>query len=543
MTDELTVQAVNPQVKRKDNTMPYTLGGAAVGAAAGGLSPIGVTKQKYSSYEDILKESKDTFETNINKGGDNKSFWETAKQHKEAVDKAGEEWEAKVKEIKESHKSAAGALPADHEVAKNLKTAQEAYDNEFKKLVEAEEKSLSKSVNAQASVIPTDNTNLTGKQRKEYNKLRKEYKQQLDTIRKSSEYQSLSQFHTQLKDSLKTYFDAITNNFKSSGKKAEEYFVVENPATKGKSSVYNNIRANIVEPLLDAKGSFKDKTSKAYKTRAHEVTAEIVGQIKEYAIAKEKLDKYSATFKVSKSDLGNAKAANIAEIMSNSAEYYDKTRTSLKEGKIKKKNLQRLMSKYGCTTETELKNVLGNRYRIARNYEAGCNTLKEQMNQAIKKNTFLNDILKERTKLIESNKSLKEARNAIVNAFPDLFAKPSSLSADEIKTKAEEAAKKSIEGKKVVTDLEAAKKAAEEEAKKLGLTARELTDDELAKILKDKGLAATKDEACTKAKTAAKEALEKDLSKIKGPNRLVNAAIAGLVLAGVGYGIASSKKN
>ena len=88
MTDVLAIQAVNPQVKRKDNTMPYALGGAAIGAVAGGLSPIGVTKQKYDSYEAILKESNDTFEKNINKGGDNKSFWETAKQHKEAVDKA-----------------------------------------------------------------------------------------------------------------------------------------------------------------------------------------------------------------------------------------------------------------------------------------------------------------------------------------------------------------------------------------------------------------------------------------------------------------------
>ena len=70
-----------------------------------------------------------------------------------------------------------------------------------------------------------------------------------------------------------------------------------------------------------------------------------------------------------------------------------------------------------------------------------------------------------------------------------------------------------------------------------------MSQEELEKILKDKGIAVNKEEAVSKAKTAAKEALEKDLSKIKGPNRWVNAAIAAIVLGLGGYAIASSKKN
>ena len=111
------------------------------------------------------------------------------------------------------------------------------------------------------------------------------------------------------------------------------------------------------------------------------------------------------------------------------------------------------------------------------------------------------------------------------------------MSDSEIATKAEEA----LKGKDVATKLESAKQAAEARAKELGLTAKELTDDELAKILKDKGIG-TKEEFLAKTKNAAKEAIEKDLGKIKTPNKLVNGLIAGTALALVGLGIGSSMK-
>ena len=48
--------------------------------------------------------------------------------------------------------------------------------------------------------------------------------------------------------------------------------------------------------------------------------------------------------------------------------------------------------------------------------------------------------------------------------------------------------------------------------------------------------------ALAKTKNAAKEAIEKDLGKIKTPNKLVNGLIAGTALALVGLGIGSSMK-
>ena len=63
MTDELTIQGVNPQmqqVQKKNNTVPYTLGGAAVGAAAGwGATALYKGSGSSKSYEDLVKEAND----------------------------------------------------------------------------------------------------------------------------------------------------------------------------------------------------------------------------------------------------------------------------------------------------------------------------------------------------------------------------------------------------------------------------------------------------------------------------------------------------
>lgn len=63
MTDELTIQGVNPQmqqVQKKNNTVPYTLGGAAVGAAAGwGATALYKGSGSAKSYEELVKEAND----------------------------------------------------------------------------------------------------------------------------------------------------------------------------------------------------------------------------------------------------------------------------------------------------------------------------------------------------------------------------------------------------------------------------------------------------------------------------------------------------
>ena len=121
MADDLTIQGVNPQVKRKDNTVPYTLTGAAVGAGAGALVNHYTTpKPQYSSFQDLINEQKDTFDGKVkNASDDTKGVWEKAKQAREAAEKAGNDWDADFEKYKEANKAGATPeLPADHDLMK-----------------------------------------------------------------------------------------------------------------------------------------------------------------------------------------------------------------------------------------------------------------------------------------------------------------------------------------------------------------------------------------------------------------------------------------
>ena len=85
MTQDYAVQNQRP------SALPYALGGAAVGGVLGlpaVLGRFGVQTAKYGSWEEILKESKDVFDKQIEKGGDNKTLWENAKKYADDVVKA-----------------------------------------------------------------------------------------------------------------------------------------------------------------------------------------------------------------------------------------------------------------------------------------------------------------------------------------------------------------------------------------------------------------------------------------------------------------------
>ena len=93
MTDELTIQGVNPQmqqVQKKNNTVPYTLGGAAVGAAAGwGATALYKGSGSAKSYEDLVKDAneKDKLELTSKKDAVTKAEQELAEASKPQIDK------------------------------------------------------------------------------------------------------------------------------------------------------------------------------------------------------------------------------------------------------------------------------------------------------------------------------------------------------------------------------------------------------------------------------------------------------------------------
>ena len=536
MSDELTIQ---PQVQQKSNAVPYAAGGAIIGGLAGALSPVGVTKPKYASYEDILKESEDTFKSQIEKGGEAKGVWEAAKEHAEKVKNAEAEYDKKVQEIKDANKTVAGTLPETEQAAKDLKLAQENYD----KALEAEKNKLSnisKGGVARDAVPSAESLGVTmsKKDLKNYNTIRNEYLQKLKDIRSDAKYKKYSQAITDVSAEydrksdawIKDYQKAVAKDPKMTPKK---YFAEKNGS--GKTLIFDDV-LKFYETELQKTGNYSShkKAQKALRTRAYELAKQELTNLQTTAEAAQQ----AAKIKIDPAQLTAASAKDVGEVLDKRVSEYQKELQTVQD--LSKKNkatrkalIKKLTAEYGCT-EDKLENVLTKRIKIAQKFDSHLQKALDADRDAVKQLTEA--YAKKRNKLVADETKTILAK--FKKNFPQ-FAKidAENLSESEIATKAEEA----LKGKDVATKLESAKQAAEARAKELGLTAKELTDDELAKILKDKGIG-TKEEFLAKTKNAAKEAIEKDLGKIKTPNKLVNGLIAGTALALVGLGIGSSMK-
>ena len=536
MSDELTIQ---PQVQQKQSSaLPYAIGGAVVGGTVGALSPVGVTKPKYASYEDILKESEDTFKSGIEKGGDAKGVWEAAKEHAEKVKNAEAEYDKKVQEIKDANKTAAGTLPETEQAAKDLKLAQENYD----KALETEKNKLSnisKGGVSRNSVPSAESLGVTmsKKDLKNYNTIRDEYLQKLQDIRSDANYKKYSQAITDVKAEYERRTDAWLQDYKTTAASdpkmtPKKYFAEKNGS--GKTLIFDDV-VKFYETELQKTGNYGShkKAQKALRTRAYELAKQELTNLQTTAEAAQQ----AAKIKIDPAQLTAASAKDVGEVMNKRASEYQKELQTVQD--LSKKNkatrkalIKKLTAEYGCTDD-KLENVLSKRIKIAQKYDSYIQKV-EDANRGDK--PLIEAYAKKRNKLVADETKTILAK--FKKNFPQ-FAKidAENLSDSEIATKAEEA----LKGKDVATKLESAKQAAEARAKELGLSAKELTDDELAKILKDKGIG-TKEEFLAKTKNAAKEAIEKDLGKIKTPNKLVNGLIAGAALALVGLGIGSSMK-
>ena len=133
MADDLTIQAqVQPQVKRKDNTLPYTIGGAVVGGLGG--YGINYAVQKPMSHEDIIKTIQDStqFSERTKEGAPEAATWQTVKE------KANEVETAK-KELENASKPQIAA-DAKEQVAYN--DAVKAKDDAYKKLYDTKKAEL-----------------------------------------------------------------------------------------------------------------------------------------------------------------------------------------------------------------------------------------------------------------------------------------------------------------------------------------------------------------------------------------------------------------
>ena len=536
MTDELTIQ---PQVQQKSNAVPYAAGGAIVGGLAGALSPVGVTKPKYASYEDILKESEDTFKSEIEKGGENKGVWEAAKEHAEKVKNAEAEYDKKVQEIKDANKTAAGTLPESEQAAKDLKLAQENYN----KALETEKNklaSVSKGGVSRNSVPSAESLGVTmsKKDLKNYNTIRNEYLQTLQNIRNNAKYKQYSQAITDVTAEYDRKANAWIKDFESAVAKdpkmtPKKYFAEKN--SSGRTLIFDDV-VKFYQTELQKTGNYSShsKAQKALRTRAYELARQELTNLQTGAEAMQQV----AKIKIDPAQLTAASASDVGEVLNKRVSVYQKELQTVQD--LSKKNkatrkalIKNLTAEYGCT-EDKLENVLTKRIKIAQKFDSHLQKALDADRGAVRQLTEAyakkrNQFVADETKTVLAKFKKNFPQFAKINA--------ENLSESEIATKAEEA----LKGKDVATILESMKQKAEARAKELGLTAKELSDDELAKILKEKGIG-TKEEFLAKTKNAAKEAIEKDLGKIKTPNRLVNGLIAGAALALVGLGIGAAAK-
>ncbi len=150
MTDELAIQSVNPQVKRKDNTGLYTVGGAVVGAGAGALANhYTLPKPQYSSLQDLIDEKQDTFDGKVkNASDDTKGVWQKAKEAREAGEKAGKKWDADLEKFIEANKEGA-VIPDENykNLEKELETKKQAVINKRAELEKIEIEKIKTSSN------------------------------------------------------------------------------------------------------------------------------------------------------------------------------------------------------------------------------------------------------------------------------------------------------------------------------------------------------------------------------------------------------------
>ena len=146
MSDEL-------QIQQGSSTTPYALTGGALGALGGGFGAHYLTKPKYGSYEDIIKEAQDSadFSSKVEKAeGEEKKFLEAAKDLAGKETAAGAEYDKLKEAYVNTHKDGA---PQETE--------------EFKKQVaELEDKKKAAQAKAEAKLKANNTGELTDAQKK-----------------------------------------------------------------------------------------------------------------------------------------------------------------------------------------------------------------------------------------------------------------------------------------------------------------------------------------------------------------------------------------
>ena len=272
MSDELTIQGVNPQQQypvQKTSTMPYTLGGAAIGAAAGWAgTSMAKSKGPAKTLEELVQEAngQDKVDLTTKKAALEKAEKELADAGKAVYD--GAEKEALDKAIK----------ARDEELAKLMET--KAGGKEFKvkdwdKLkidsrdLPAVNERTGKPFHTNRGAAAWENEVKT-----EYQRLQAEYNAAVSKFESSTSGKDSKRLET-IKDDIKQYMDDAYNTHKTTKpKKLKHIFTTEKGFGKH-TAEYNKAKALSKKILPELKkesqltdsqiASFADKLEKGQK--------------------------------------------------------------------------------------------------------------------------------------------------------------------------------------------------------------------------------------------------------------------------------------
>lgn len=578
MSDELTIQGVNPQAyqPQKTSTTPYTVGGAVVGGLAG--AGINSWVKKPMSWEDVVKEAKDT--TDFSTKAEPAS-WEAVKKDAQNV----ADLEAKLKNVPEK------TLTSGEEFER-LEGAKKLRDAEFERLVEIERKKASTGT---VTTLPTaeemrlgikgDDASKVAADYKKYNEtLKPEYDAKVNAVKINpataghSEYIKAETAKNNFETKLKQYYEDTAKNaaekdkatrkntearlekelkklvnneykYKTNNEILEQAFkdgnMVEQKGWRKKltTNVYTDPKSGKKYVLKeDIKFSdLKKEANTSIDNLRNNLLDDIKGAENGYNEASKNISEFAKKKEfrpLSKKghkntefvcDLSDIKGKNTISELEREAKIIEKLADPKKASKVKPADISAIQTKYGLNP----KEVAGNK-KIAEQISKRLDLAKEykDLDKALKDSLGGQDRIAlykdEMDKAINSNNDVKSAAKKIktlAKKYGINVETATDIDESAIKNKVTEAMKGSSFEDKVKSAQEAFDKA-----------------------LESKGT----------ANTAAKEAIEKELAAAKGKlqqsaealgnkfkkggtNKWVAAGIGTVIGAAALYGIAASK--
>ena len=569
MSDELTIQpGVNPQIQpKKTSTIPYALGGAAVGAAAGwGASALYKGTPSAKSYEELIKDANEKDVVDL-------------KAKKEALDKA------------EKELADAGKVVYDGKEKEALDKAIKARDEELARLTTEKKVTIKKG----SEIVPFDpNWSMTDKQKTDYKNLYTKYEAAKNNLESSKAYTDLNNAISSRKLAINDMFEDIIKDAeaeikpKSTRRKdiksLDEYL----SSNRGKNAIEDAITKHKIARLTDSEiiklgggekalvdtkpalvspgykyipvtakdGSVKyakvqttkmvgrTEFQKLMEARTDEIAEKVSNSFKTYTDDLKKLGDLPKTMKIDKGLLRNLgiKRADVdqafLEDLKINLKSFESDLKAVDGAKLVKNPatgawsydsaVQAILDKHSVDTPAEAKKVLDAKLGIGRKYVAEEKALLESIDSIVGKDVTLSKLENRMSKLKKSDNNLNKIESQIKGQFKKYIGTDTTTTVNKALTQ-EEAMKKDsykqlakvVEDKQAIYDKVAAEKG------KVNETAKKAAE-----------------EAKNKAKSELDDLVKTLNSKVKGMSGGAKAAvIGGLAVVGglIGANMAKSK--